>query len=72
MRQCTYEVHPHSQEAKRRPSRLFHIAMSTQSGRRGPENSVQNQLMESWKLPWLSVVAEPEASITEPLNEPTT
>lgn len=24
------EVHPHSQEAERRPSRLFHITMSVQ------------------------------------------
>ena len=26
--------------------------------------------MDNWKLPWLSVVAEPEASITEPLTVP--
>gem|GEM_PF-2376503 len=30
------------------------------------------QLMDNAKLPWLNVVAEPAASITDPLNEPTT
>ena len=33
---------------------------------------LSTQLMDNWKLPWLSVVAEPAASITEPLNDPTT
>ena len=31
MRRRTYEVHPHIQKAERRPSRLFHIAMSVHS-----------------------------------------
>ena len=41
MRQSTYEVHPHSQEVKRRPSRLFHIAMSVHSEHRNAQRRRQ-------------------------------
>ena len=41
-------------------------------GNEAQRAAVSTQLMDNWKLPWLSVVAEPRASITEPLNVPTT
>ena len=72
MRGSTYEVHANSTTAERRPSRLFHRDMSAPQERVLGHDVSTHQLMFNWKLPWLSVVAEPMASITEPLNVPTT